>query len=245
MEEEIPEQDKVLPLAAHLRELRSRLLRCLALVAGCFLVLLYFANDLYEWVSIPLRRWLPPDQSMIATEVASPFLAPLKLALATAVVISMPYLLHQAWMFVSPGLYRREKSFMLPLLTSSILLFYLGIAFACFAVLPLVLRFFTFIGPQSVTVMTDISHYLDFVLKMLLAFGLAFEVPIAVLLAIRTGLTSAAALARRRPYIILLCFVGGMVLTPPDVVSQALLALPVWLLFECGILLGRRLGKRR
>jgi sec-independent protein translocase protein TatC len=181
---------------------------------------------------------------MIATEVASPFLTPFKLAIVTAVFAAVPFILHQAWAFVSPGLYLHEKRFALPLLASSILLFYSGMAFAYFLVFPLVFAFFSAVAPEGVTMMTDINSYLDFVLKMFFAFGFAFEIPIAILLMVWTGLTSTESLARKRPYMIVGCFVVGMLLTPPDVISQLLLAVPMWMLFELGVFLARFLAKR-
>jgi sec-independent protein translocase protein TatC len=179
---------------------------------------------------------------MIATEVASPFLTPFKLSLVLAIFVSMPYILHQLWSFVSPGLYSREKSVALPLLASSIVLFYTGIAFAFFIVFPLIFGFFANIAPEGVTIMTDINRYLDFVLKLFFAFGLAFEIPIATVLLVWTGASSVESLTSKRPYIVVGCFVFGMLLTPPDVISQILLAMPMWLLFEIGILFARPLS---
>ncbi|MCP5163741.1 MAG: twin-arginine translocase subunit TatC [Pseudomonadales bacterium] len=231
--------DQPLPLVAHLTELRDRLLRALLAVLLVFICLFPFANDIYTFVSEPLRSLLPAGTSMIATEVASPFLTPFKLTLVAAVFVSMPFVLYQAWSFIAPGMYRHEKRLAIPLLFSSVALFYAGAAFAYFVVFPLIFAFFTSIGPEDVTIMTDINSYLDFVLKLFFAFGLAFEIPIAAVLLIWSGLTSADALARKRPYIIVGCFVLGMLLTPPDVISQSLLALPMWLLFELGIYFGR------
>ena len=180
---------------------------------------------------------------MIATQVASPFLAPFKLAVYTAIFIGMPFLLHQLWSFVSPGLYRHEKRFALPLLTSSVALFYSGMVFSYLLVFPIVFTFFIEINPAGISMMTDINQYLDFVMKMFLAFGLAFEIPVATLLMVWSGLTTADAMAAKRPYIIIGCFVLGMFLTPPDVVSQLLLALPMWLLFEVGVGLARLVSR--
>ncbi len=232
------------PFLEHLIELRARILRSLAAVALLFIPIYYFANDLYAWVSAPLVAQLPEGSSMIATQVASPFFTPLKLALFAAIFVGVPYLLHQVWAFVSPGLYRHEKKFAVPLLLSSVLLFYAGMLFVYFLVFPLVFAFFTQIAPEGVAIMTDINEYLNFVLKMLLAFGIAFEVPIATMLMVWSGLTTPDALARKRPYIIVGCFVVGMLLTPPDVVSQLLLALPTWILFEVGILMARITEKK-
>lgn len=227
------------PLLAHLVELRRRLLHSLLAVLVLTLTLLPFANRLYDLASAPLRRWLPEGSRMIATEVSAPFMVPLKLAIVSAVCLAIPFLLWQLWAFVAPGLYRREKRFVLPLMAASVLLFHAGVAFAYTVVCPLVFGFFSQAGPASVAVMTDMSRYLDFLLTLLLAFGMAFQIPVAILLAIHTGLASAAGLAARRPYVVLGCFVAGMLLTPPDIFSQTLLALPMWLLFEAGLLLGR------
>jgi len=234
------EQDENLdegqPLVAHLIELRSRVLRSLAAVFVIFLPLFYFANDIYGFVSEPLRAFLPEGATMIATEVASPFLTPFKLTLVLAIFIAIPFILHQVWSFIAPGLYKSEKRVAFPLLVSSILLFYAGIAFAFYVVFPLIFGFFTSVAPAGVTVMTDINRYLDFVLKLFFAFGIAFEIPIATILLVWTGATDIASLRRKRAYVIVGCFVVGMLLTPPDIISQILLALPMWLLYEIGIL---------
>ncbi len=227
------------PFVAHLIELRDRLLRVVLVVVVIFLGLFPFANDLYHFLAEPLLRHMPTGTSMIATEVASPFLTPFKLALVTAIFVAVPYILYQAWAFIAPGLYQRERRLVFPLLFSSTLLFYLGMAFAYFVVFPLVFGFLTGTAPEGVAVMTDISRYLDFVLKMFFAFGLAFEVPIATILVVWSGMTTAEALAAKRPYIIVGAFVFGMLLTPPDVISQTLLALPMWLLFEVGLVFSR------
>jgi len=235
------EVDQGQPLILHLIELRTRILHSLLCVVIVFVPLFYFGNDIYTYVSQPLRVYMPEGTTMIATEVASPFLTPFKLSLVLAVFISMPYILHQIWSFVAPGLYSKEKSIALPLLTSSIVLFYAGIAFAFFVVFPLIFGFFANIAPEGVTIMTDINRYLDFVLKLFFAFGLAFEIPIATVLLIWTGASSVESLTSKRAYIVVGCFVFGMLLTPPDVISQILLAMPMWLLFEVGILFGRML----
>jgi sec-independent protein translocase protein TatC len=195
-------------------------------------------------VAAPLLAHLPSNSSMIATEVASPFLTPFKLAVVSAVFASMPFILHQAWAFVSPGLYLHEKRFALPLLVSSVLLFYSGMAFAYYLVFPMVFQFFAAVTPIGVTMMTDINRYLDFVLKMFFAFGFAFEIPIAILLMVWSGLTTAESLGKKRPYVIVGCFVVGMLLTPPDVISQLMLAIPTWMLFEVGIFLARFIARR-
>jgi sec-independent protein translocase protein TatC len=231
--------DRPQPLLAHLTELRDRLLRSILAVLVVFCSLFYFANDIYTYVSKPLRDILPPDASMIATEVASPFLTPFKLTMVASIFLAMPYVLYQIWSFVAPGMYRNEKKLAIPLLASSVLLFYAGAAFAYYAVFPLVFGFFTSVGPADITIMTDINRYLDFVLKLFFAFGLAFEIPIAAVIMIRVGITTADNLASKRAYIIVGCFIMGMLLTPPDIISQALLAIPMWILFELGIIFGR------
>ncbi len=237
--------DSAMPLVAHLTELRDRLLRAILAVLVVFICLFPFANDIYTFVSQPLRALLPPGTSMIATEVASPFLTPFKLTLFTALFLAIPYVLYQAWGFIAPGMYRHEKRLAFPLLASSILLFYCGAAFAYFVVFPLIFAFFTSVGPEDIAIMTDINRYLDFVLKLFFAFGIAFEIPIAAVLMIWAGVTTPEALARKRPYIIVGCFVFGMLLTPPDIISQSLLALPMWLLFEAGGVAGRLLVRER
>jgi sec-independent protein translocase protein TatC len=227
------------PLVAHLIELRNRLLKAVLVILVLFLGLYSFANDLYLIVSEPLRLLLPPGSSLIATEVASPFLAPLKLTFAVAVLLSVPYSLFQAWSFIAPALYKNEKRIAIPLLISSIFLFYAGVLFAYYVVLPLIFGFFTTVGPGEVTVMTDINNYLNFVLKLFFAFGVTFEIPVATYLLIKAGVTSVATLSKKRPYIFLGCFVVGMLITPPDIFSQTLLAIPMWLLFELGLIAGR------
>lgn len=232
------------PLISHLVELRDRLLRGILAILLIAVCLLPFANDLYLILSEPLLKHLPESSSMIATEVASPFLAPFKLALTTAMLLAMPVLLYQLWAFIAPGLYQHERRIVFPLMFASTVLFVLGILFAYFVVFPLVFGFLTQAAPQGVAVMTDISHYLNFVLKLFFAFGLAFEVPIATLLLIWSGASSRESLQEKRPYVIVGAFVIGMLLTPPDVISQTLLALPMWLLFELGLLCARFLPKR-
>jgi sec-independent protein translocase protein TatC len=237
--------DPALPLVAHLRELRDRLLRAILAVLVVFIALFPFANEIYAFVSKPLRELLPEGTSMIATEVASPFLTPFKLTLFAAIFVAVPYVLYQAWAFIAPGMYRNEKRFAFPVLASSVLLFYLGAAFAYFVVFPLIFAFFTSVAPEGIAIMTDINRYLDFVLKLFFAFGVAFEIPIAALISIWAGITTPDQLAKKRPYIIVGCFVFGMLLTPPDVISQSLLAIPMWLLFEAGVFAGRLLLRRR
>jgi len=233
------------PLVSHLIELRSRLLRMILWVLAIFLGLFYFSNDIYSLASQPLQALLPENSSMIATEVASPFLAPFKLTLVVSVLLAMPALLYQIWAFIAPGLYQREKRVVLPLMCASIVLFYSGILFAYFVVFPLIFGFFTAVGPEEIQVMTDISSYLDFVLTLFFAFGFAFQIPVAVVLLCWIGITDADSLAAKRPYIIVGCFVVGMLLTPPDVLSQALLAVPMWMLFELGVVFGRLVAKSR
>lgn len=239
MSDKLPQQtpeEGQMPLVAHLTELRSRLLRIVLIWLVIFLGLFYFANDLYTFISEPLRAYLPEGASMIATDVASPFLTPFKLALICALFLAMPFILHQFWGFIAPGLYKHEKRIALPLLASSIILFYSGMAFAYFVVFPLVFGFFTSVAPEGVTVMTDISAYLDFVMTLFLAFGLSFEIPVATVLLVLAGAVDVAKLKQIRGYVIVGCFVISMLLTPPDVISQTLLAVPMWLLYEVGIL---------
>jgi len=233
------EQEQEQSLTSHLVELRQRLIRALITIFAIFLCLFYFANDLYTIVSEPLTALLPEGATMIATDVTSPFFAPFKLTIVLSLFLAMPFILHQCWSFVSPGLYRHEKRLAIPLLASSIVLFYAGIAFAYYVVFPLLFGFFTSIGPEGVAIMTDISSYLDFVLKLFFAFGVVFEIPIATMLLIWSGITTADSLKSKRPYIVVGCFVVGMLLTPPDIVSQSLLALPMWLLFELGIIMSK------
>lgn len=241
MSEQAEHDDPPMSLVAHLTELRDRLLRAVLAVLVGFIILFPFANDIYGFVSAPLRKLMPEGSTMIATGVASPFLTPFKLSLVLAVFMAIPVVLYQIWGFVAPGLYQKEKRIAMPLLASSVLLFYAGAAFAYFVVFPLIFAFFTSVGPDNVQVMTDINSYLDFVLKLFLAFGIAFEMPIASVILIWTGVTSSESLAQKRPHIIVGCFVFGMLLTPPDVISQSLLAIPMWLLFELGIFFGKLL----
>lgn len=233
-----PEHDQEQPLISHLVELRQRLMHIILIILVLFLGLFYFANDLYSYLSEPLTALLPEGTSMIATDVTSPFFAPFKLTLVAAIFAAMPFILHQIWGFIAPGLYKHEKRLAIPLLISSIFLFYAGVAFAYYVVFPLIFGFFTSVGPENVAVMTDISSYLNFVLKLFFAFGIVFEIPIATLLLIWSGAATVEGLRQKRAYVIVGCFVLGMLLTPPDVISQSLLAFPMWLLFEAGIVLG-------
>jgi sec-independent protein translocase protein TatC len=227
------------PFMAHLIEFRDRMLRAIASVALIFIGLFSFSNELYLYVSEPLRQYLPESSTMIATDVTSPFLTPFKLTLVLSLFAAMPYVLYQVWAFVAPGLYKREKKIVIPLFCSSVILFYAGMAFAYYVVFPLVFMFFTSVGPEGVAIMTDIRSYLDFVLKLFFAFGISFEIPIAVVILSWMGVVDPDSLAKKRPYVFILCFVFGMLLTPPDILSQTLLAIPMWLLFEIGIVFGR------
>ena len=237
--------DKEQPFVAHLIELRDRLLRIIVAVLAVFLVLSPFANHVYTMLAVPLLAHLPESSSMIAIDVASPFLTPFKLTLYVAILITIPWSLYQIWAFVAPGLYRHERRLVMPLLVSSSALFYAGMAFAYFVVFPLLFKFLIGFTPTGVAVMTDISRYLDFVVTIFFAFGIAFEVPVATVLLVLVGATTPEALTAKRPYIIVAAFVMGMLLTPPDVISQTLLAVPVWLLFEAGVICSRIMMKRR
>ncbi len=221
----------------HLQELRSRLIRSLLVVMTCFLSLIYFSNDIYLMLSKPLLNFLPTGSSMIATEVASPFLAPLKLTFFASLLLSMPFFLNQMWRFMAPGMYKNEKSLSFLVMLSSLFLFYAGILFTYFLVLPLVFNFFTGAAPDGILIMTDISRYLDFVLSMMFAFSFAFEIPVFIFLLIWSGITDSDSLRSKRPYVVIACFTVGMLITPPDVISQSLLAIPAWLLFELGIVM--------
>ncbi len=233
-----PEALEETTLLSHLVELRSRLLKIAAAVVLVFVVLIPWSRDIFALVSEPLRDVLPGN-TMIATAVASPLLTPFKLTFFVALFIAMPIVLYQVWAFVAPGLYIKEKRFAIPLLASSIVLFYLGIAFAYFLVFPLMFTFFTAVAPEGVEVQTDITLFLDFITTIVFAFGLAFEVPIATVLIVWTGLTTPAKLGKARPYVFLGAFIVGMFLTPPDIISQTLLAVPVYLLYELGIMMAR------
>lgn len=227
------------PLISHLLELRKRLLWSIMVIGVLVIALVPFANDLYHFLAGPLMAALPENSTMIATEVTSTFFAPLKLAVFCAIAIAIPFLLHQAWAFISPGLYSNEKRFALPLLVTSSLLFYIGVAFAYFVVFPLLFTFFSATSPDGVAMMTDINQYLGFAVKLFFAFGLVFEVPVATFLLIKTGFVEHKKLAELRPYILVGCFVFSMLLTPPDPASQFLLAIPMYLLFEIGLLVSR------
>ena len=230
---------------SHLFELRTRLLRIVLCVAIIFGVLFPFSETLYNWLAGPLLVHMPEGTSMIAIDVASPFLIPFKLTLMLAIFLSVPYILYEIWRFVAPGLYMNERKLARPLLLSATLLFYAGVAFAYFAVFPIVFGFFTSVAPAGVNVMTDIARYLDFVITLFFAFGIAFEVPVATILLVMAGVTTPESLAKKRPYFIVVAFVVGMFLTPPDVISQTLLALPMWLLFEVGLTMSRLMRRRQ
>ena len=226
-------------------ELRSRLIKCSIAVVFCFVCLIYFSNEIYQTLAEPLQAFLPANSSMIATEVASPLLTPLKLTFFVSLLVSMPYSLNQIWKFIAPGMYQNEKSLSFLVMLSSLLLFYAGILFTYFLVLPLVFSFFTSSAPEGILVMTDISRYLDFVLSMMFAFSFAFEIPVFIFLLIWSGVSSPESLSAKRPYVIIGCFTVGMFVTPPDVISQTLLAIPAWLLFEGGLLMARLLVKNK
>ncbi|VAW94986.1 Twin-arginine translocation protein TatC [hydrothermal vent metagenome] len=234
-----------IPFVSHLIELRDRLLRVVLLVLMIFLVLFYFANDIYTYLAEPLTTHMSKDSTMIATDVISPFLTPMKLSLVLSIFLVMPYILYQIWSFIAPGLYKHEKELAFPLLVSSIILFYSGMAFAYYVVFPLIFGFITAIAPEGVEVMTDISKYLDFVLMLFFAFGAAFEVPVATVLLVAAGITTPENLIKKRAYVIVGAFVLGMFLTPPDVISQVMLAVPMWILFEFGVIASRMVVKRR
>jgi len=232
-------EDNAQPLISHLIELRSRLLRCLICIVVVFLALLYFSNDIYSIVANPLVRQLPEGSVMIATDIAAPFFTPIKLTAIVALFVSIPYILFQIWGFIAPALYQKEKRLVLPLVVSSTILFYIGLAFAYFVVFPLAFYFFINSAPPDVAINTDITKYLDFVMSLFVVFGFAFEVPVAIILLCWSGVTSTQSLKKKRPYIIVGVFAVAMFLTPPDVFSQTLLAIPMCLLFEIGLFFAR------
>ncbi len=229
------------PFVSHLIELRNRLLYSVYAIGAVFVALVYFAQDIYVLIARPLMSALPPGASMIATEVASPFLTPIKLTLWVSIILAIPFLLYQVWAFIAPGLYKHERRLVWPLIVSSTVLFYLGMAFAYFVVFPLAFGFFTAAAPEGVQVMTDIRAYLSFVFGLFFAFGIAFEVPIAIVLLTKAGAVQPDSLARKRPYVVVWTFVFAMLITPPDIISQTLLAIPMLLLFEVGLFFARRL----
>ena len=226
-------------ISNHLLELRSRLLKVIALFAALSVIGIPFAADIYEVIALPLNELLPVGSTMIATEVSSPFMAPLKLVLYLALLLTMPWLFYQTWTYVSPGLRKNEEKFAGPLLLSTIILFFSGVGFAFYEVCPIIFKFFIGMAPDSILVLTDINQYLNFIFKLVFAFGIAFEIPVATILLVNSGITTKAYLVKARPYLIILFLVIGMLLTPPDVFSQLFLALPMWLLFEIGILISR------
>ncbi|KID55359.1 twin-arginine protein translocation system subunit TatC [Pseudoalteromonas luteoviolacea] len=228
----------------HLIELRDRLIKALLSVLVIFLSLVYFANDIYAFVANPLVLSLPENATMIATDVTAPFFAPFKLTLFVALFLAIPFILHQVWGFLAPGLYQHEKRMLMPILLSSIILFYAGIAFCYFVVMPIILGFFTAVGPEMMTLSPDISSYLAFILKLFFAFGVAFEIPVAIMLLCWSGVTTTQSLKEKRPYIVVGVFVVAMFLTPPDVLSQTLLAVPMLLLFEIGLILAAFYSKK-
>jgi len=232
------------PLVAHLKELRDRLLRSVLAILLVLIALMGFANDIYALLSQPLRALLPPGSGLIAIDVGSTFFAPFKLTMVVSVLICVPYLLYQIWGFIAPGMYKHEKKLAVPLLISSIFLFYAGMAFAYFVVFPVIFGFFSQTAPEGVAYTPDITKFLDMALKMLLSFGVTFEIPVATFLLVWSGATTVAALSAKRPYVIVGCFVIGALLSPPDVISQTLMALPMWFLFEAGIVASRLIKKR-
>lgn len=234
-----------MPLVTHLIELRTRLVRIVVALILVFFSLAYFANDIYAILSAPLRALLPPGSTMIATDVTSPFMAPFKLTFFVALFACVPYILFQLWGFIAPALYKHERRIAIPIVLSSVVLFYVGVSFAYFITLPAILGFFTGVGPEGVAIMTDINLYLDFALKLFLVFGFTFEIPVAVLVLIAAGVIRSAALAEQRRYIIVGCFFVAMFLTPPDALSMTMLAVPMWLLFELGLFAGKLLESRR
>ena len=227
-------------ISEHLLELRSRLLKVILLFAVFSVLGIPFASEIYLFVSAPLIELLPDGSTMVATEVASPFMAPIKLVLYIALMFSMPWLFYQTWMFMSPGLYKNERAFTGPLMLSTVILFFSGAAFAFFVVCPIIFKFFIAMAPESIRVMTDINQYLSFVFKLIFAFGVAFEIPIATILIVKNGIMSKESLVKARPYLIILFLIVGMLLTPPDIFSQLFLAIPMWILFEVGIFFARK-----
>tara|TARA_X000000368_G_scaffold355945_1_gene297799 strand:- start:1586 stop:2323 length:738 start_codon:yes stop_codon:yes gene_type:complete len=232
-------------LTDHLLELRNRILIIVSSIVICAILLSPFANTIYNFLSLPLLSVLPEGSSMIAVDVAAPFLAPFKLIVLLAIAITFPISIYNFWAFISPGLYNNERKFVAPILISSTILFYLGILFAYYIVFPLIFSFFTSIAPAGVQIATDITSFLNFVIKIFFAFGLAFEVPIITLVVVLAGLTTVESLSRKRPYIIVFAFIIGMILTPPDVISQVLLAIPIWVLFEFGLFLAKIITKNK
>ena len=239
------EDEKELTLIDHLVELRDRILKCVTAIVVFFLALFYWANDIYNYVALPLIKALPEGSSMIAIDPTSPFFAPFKLTFYVAFLLAAPYILYQLWSFIAPGLYKNEKALAIPLFVSSVALFYAGIAFARYILFGIVFAFFISVAPEGVQVAPDINSTLNFALTIFLAFGIAFEIPIAVFLCIWAGLAEPNSLSGKRPYVVVGCFVIAMLLTPPDPFTQSMLALPMWALFELGIVAGRIMLKKQ
>ena len=239
------EQEKELTIIYHLVELRDRILKCLVAIVILFLALFYFANDLYNYVAAPMIQALPEGTNMIAIDPTSPFFAPFKLTFYVAMLLAAPYILYQLWSFIAPGLYKNEKAVAIPLFISSVILFYSGIAFARYILFGIVFGFFISVAPEGIQVAPDINSFLSFALTIFFAFGVAFEIPVAVFLCIWAGLTEPDSLTAKRPYVVVGCFVIAMLLTPPDPFTQSMLALPMWALFEVGIVAGRMIRKKQ
>lgn len=244
-EENNPKTGAELTLIDHLIELRDRIMKSLLAVLFIFLALFYFANDIYTFVAAPMISVLPENMGMIAIDPTSPFFAPFKLTFYVSVFLAAPYILYQVWSFIAPGLYKNEKALAIPLFISSVLLFYAGIAFAYYVLFGFVFAFFVSVAPEGIMVTPDINSFLSFALAIFFAFGIAFEIPIAVFLLIWTGIVEPEDLTSKRPYVVVGCFVVGMMLTPPDPFTQSMLALPMWMLFELGIVFGRFVKKRQ
>lgn len=239
------EDEKELTLVDHLVELRDRIMKSLVVLVVLFLALFYFSNDIYTYVAEPLLSALPENTSMIAIDPTAPFFAPFKLTFYVAFMLSAPYILFQLWSFIAPGLYKNEKEIAIPLFISSVVLFYSGIAFARYILFDIIFGFFISVAPDGIQVAPDISSFLNFALTLFFAFGIAFEIPIAVFLCIWAGLAEPDSLTQKRPYVVVGCFVVAMMLTPPDPFTQSMLAFPMWALFELGIIAGRLVGKRK
>ena len=225
---------------SHFLELRARLLKAIIFFVFLSILGIPFSTEIYSFVAAPLINLLPDGATMIATEVASPFMAPIKLTLYVAMLFSMPWLFYQIWMFISPGLYSNEKTFTGPLLFSTIILFFSGASFAFFIVCPIIFKFFIGMAPESIIIMTDISQYLSFIFKLVFAFGVAFEIPVATILLVKSGFATRNSLIKARPYLVILFLIIGMLLTPPDIFSQLFLAIPMWVLFEIGIIFAKK-----
>lgn len=237
------DQNKSMSFIEHLKELRQKILISLVSVLVVFVVLLYFANDIYTLLALPLLKQLPQASNVIATEIASPLFVPLKLTFIVSFMIAIPVVFYHFWTFIAPGLYQKEKKVVFSIVVSSWLLFYLGVAFCYFVVFPIMFNFFQAVAPESIVIMPDINQYLNFTMKLFMAFGLAFEVPIAVVILVGQNICNYEQVASKRRHVIVVAFLVGMLLTPPDVISQTLLAIPIWLLFEVGLLAARLVNK--